>query len=315
MLMQGETPGDQGFSETTTLNRPHYASPASPAHNAGEAGCRIPSPALCAGERQGEGSRFRRSKLAGNRFYLSYPRCICLPLGKNRSMVRSRTRAAFTLIELLVVVAVIALLAALLLPALKNARKSGKRAVCISNLRQIGLAIFMYVDENNGWMPTDSHVNAGSFHYGGMPGAFSYSTRFLNRHVGSTNQVWRCPMDNGYDPFGVPWDQSMYQGYGNSYLYLHGLVVNPGYSDPVWGNDLLRKGHKLAEWIQTSEAFMTGDGSAGAYLNWVGVTPDEWLWHTDDFPIRACVAFMDGHAAFIEIKNAPSWPGFTWYGR
>src|SRR5687768_6526537 len=63
---------------------------------------------------------------------------------------------AFTLIELLVVIAVVALLAALLLPALNNARESGRRVVCFNNLRQITLAIMLYLDDNNGRFPSDN---------------------------------------------------------------------------------------------------------------------------------------------------------------
>lgn len=59
----------------------------------------------------------------------------------------------FTLIELLVVVAVIGILASLLLPALANAKKKATKAACMSNLRQIGLAIQLYADDHDGDLP------------------------------------------------------------------------------------------------------------------------------------------------------------------
>jgi len=60
-----------------------------------------------------------------------------------------KARKAFTLIELLVVIAVITVLMAVLMPALQRAREQGKRAVCMSNVKQFGLSWVLYADEND----------------------------------------------------------------------------------------------------------------------------------------------------------------------
>jgi len=65
----------------------------------------------------------------------------------------NRRPSAFTLIELLVVIAILAILAALLLPALTSAQSAGRKAACLSNLRQVGLAIQAYAHDSSGRIP------------------------------------------------------------------------------------------------------------------------------------------------------------------
>ncbi len=96
--------------------------------------------------------------------------------------------SAFTLIELLVVIAIIALLAALILPAFSRAKESGKGAVCISNLRQAGIALQLYVHENNNRLPWMSDI------YPGVTNTYPPPNVVLSNLLGNVN-VLRCPSD------------------------------------------------------------------------------------------------------------------------
>jgi prepilin-type N-terminal cleavage/methylation domain-containing protein len=105
-------------------------------------------------------------------------------------------RKGFTLIELLVSIAIIAILAALLTPALSQAKQSAKRSRCISNLRQLGLSAQMYLGEHQDRMPwiPDDHlqltppVNASDKRYNSI-GSFM---PLLDPYLGNV-QVWLCP--------------------------------------------------------------------------------------------------------------------------
>jgi prepilin-type N-terminal cleavage/methylation domain-containing protein len=88
---------------------------------------------------------------------------------------------AFTLIELLVVIAVIALLVGILLPALAKARAAGRLAACMSNARQMGIAMTAYAHDRKDWYPvmprppsfSNPTVLDGQYVYGGVAGLFS----------------------------------------------------------------------------------------------------------------------------------------------
>jgi prepilin-type N-terminal cleavage/methylation domain-containing protein/prepilin-type processing-associated H-X9-DG protein len=88
-----------------------------------------------------------------------------------------RPAAAFTLIELLVVVAIIAILASLLLPALAHAKDQGRRAVCISNFRQLHIAWHLYADDNGDYLPWNSFSQGK----GEIPNTFNWVGGFLQR--------------------------------------------------------------------------------------------------------------------------------------
>lgn len=229
-----------------------------------------------------------------------------------------RRPRGFTLIELLVVIAVIALLLAILLPALRKARSLTKRLSCQSNLRQIANAWMMYLDDHDGRFYQDRN---GNLNYGGWRGMTGWSPRPLNPYFNmpanlpddpntKTNaEIFLCPADRGGVP-GYAVREKAYDYLGTSYQ-TNIMVVGP---DQVWVlPDAFQPLHiavnkRLSKLTLTnvdnhSRVLLIGD--CGWLNQWkpIPLPNAEWKelaeWH--DRTDHHNMAFLDGHVSFPNI--------------
>ena len=132
-------------------------------------------------------------------------------MGRRRSV-----KSAFTLVELLVVVAIIALLTAILLPVFFSVRGKARQTVCVSNLRQIGLAISLYSQDYDDYYPwandpsdtnTSPNIWASQPAYQAQVFAMQPLQDVLAPYI-KNKDLWRCPGDSGYTQL----DISAYEG-------------------------------------------------------------------------------------------------------
>ncbi|HYG24395.1 MAG TPA: DUF1559 domain-containing protein [Verrucomicrobiae bacterium] len=195
---------------------------------------------------------------------------------------------AFTLVELLVVIAVIAILAALLLPGMSQAKESARAIQCLNQTRQIGLAARLYADENRDELPRSQH---SAFAHGEIPWE-----RSIAPLLGSTANQWKnllsgiyhCPSDRRSQPW----------SYGaNVYFEL-------GADDDYIGKP--QTWRRTTQVPRASATILFAESNSSADH----VMPHFWQTAADATEIarerhrgRANYAFVDGHARATEFKT------------
>src|SRR5262245_28644215 len=203
-------------------------------------------------------------------------------------------RRGFTLIDLLWLAAIIVTLAGLLFPPLAKAKQRAKQTTCISNVKQIAIAMFMFVDDNDNRFPARMPAPPAGPAYPCKPcRTLDPSTNWLGyvmQYMGHASNAFVCPSDNG-----VP----------------ASFTADPSLGKPVWQYELTsyclntvmtRLGSPEAI-LKPSEAFL------GAEI---------YSWHSPG--VRRAAYFMDGHSELAADANIakqcspPAQPDDTYPG-
>jgi len=224
---------------------------------------------------------------------------------------------AFTLVELLVVIAIIAILAALLLTAVSQAKAKALRIQCANNVRQLGIGLQAFVTDNNNTYPLAVNVDDGDERYWilalqNTELSVPNSTNRVEFSVWAGQGVWKCPAAN--KPSDWPTNVT-YLTYGYNWMGLSAKTDTNGLGlggHRVWWSTLphsLTPAVSESEVINPSEMMAIGDGLVGNSDN---IGDGVWeLWRTYDAPGffysgstkrtyarhqgRANVVFCDGH--------------------
>ncbi|AKC83511.1 hypothetical protein IMCC26134_13330 [Verrucomicrobia bacterium IMCC26134] len=138
---------------------------------------------------------------------------------------RPATIKGFTLIELLTVIAIIGILAAIIIPTVGKVRESAKKAQCVSNLKQIGMTIGLYLNENKNMMPFSADdTSTGWDQYKAPLPLLTRSTANLDRKAydnPETNHIFNCPSDKNF-----------FRTYVSNAQFMIQRISNPGKTMP-----------------------------------------------------------------------------------
>jgi prepilin-type N-terminal cleavage/methylation domain-containing protein len=203
-------------------------------------------------------------------------------------------KRAFTLIELLLVIAIIAILAALLMPALSRAKSSAKKAVCISNVRQINLAVRLYADD---------HADVIGFYTNTI--YFDYKEDILSYlHLGgklpATNAVFVCAADD-FDLDGPLGTWFMDPSSGRGFCHQNWTHFSSYWFNGLSGresntNDLGMAQKPFASVRDPAKTELIGEDSGG-----LGLSSHDRRQPLQFPDSRNVMSFVDGHVSYIKI--------------